>query len=312
MESLAFYCNSRFIVVDFILFLTALKLLLSISFVFTALVCLASGSTIKVFTANDGLPSSYVFTAFQDRSGYIWAGTYGGLSRFDGRNFVNFTVTEGLGSNQILKIMQDKKNNIIAGSFFGVSIYDGVKFRNIEKISGVSIERTRTLIEDKHGNLWGGCRNGLWKMEASGKMQLFSKDQQQAKEKAEAEARALEAQRQANLKRMAGLAGGTGAPDSTGTAARASGPSASYAGRVIGRVKPNIVFPDEISGNPVAVVEVRTAPDGTIVGKRLIKPSGNKAWDDAVLKALDKTETLPRDEGRPPPSPMEISFRPRD
>ena len=138
------------------------------------------------------------------------------------------------------------------------------------------------------------------------------KDQQQAKEKAEAEARALEAQRQANLKRMAGLAGGTGAPDSTGTAARASGPSASYAGRVIGRVKPNIVFPDEISGNPVAVVEVRTAPDGTIVGKRLIKPSGNKAWDDAVLKALDKTETLPRDEGRPPPSPMEISFRPRD
>lgn len=136
---------------------------------------------------------------------------------------------------------------------------------------------------------------------------------QQAKEKAEAEAKALEAQRQSNLKRMTGLAGGgTGAPDSTGTAARASGPSASYAGRVVGRVKPNIVFPDEISGNPVAVVEVRTAPDGTIVGKRLVKSSGNKAWDDAVLKALDKTETLPRDEGRPPPSPMEISFRPRD
>lgn len=180
MESLAFYCHNRFIVADFTLFLITLKLLLSISFTLTTWVCLASGSTIKVFTANDGLPSSYVFTAFQDRSGYIWAGTYGGLSRFDGRNFVNFTVNEGLGSNQILKIMQDKRNNIIAGSFFGISIYDGVKFRNIEKISGVSIERTRTLIEDKHGNIWGGCRNGLWKMEASGKMKIFSKDAQQA------------------------------------------------------------------------------------------------------------------------------------
>jgi ligand-binding sensor domain-containing protein len=180
LESLAFYWNNHFIIVDFTLFLIALKLPLSIFFLFASLVCLASGSNIKVFTSNDGLPSSYVFTAFQDRSGYIWVGTYGGISRFDGRNFVNFTVNEGLGSNQILKIIQDKKNNIIAGSFFGVSIYDGVKFRNIEKINGVSIGRTRTLIEDKNGDLWGGCRNGLWKMETSGKMQLFSKDQQQA------------------------------------------------------------------------------------------------------------------------------------
>lgn len=181
MESIAFYCNNHLIVVDFTFFLIDLKILLSISFVFVSWVCLASGSNLKVFTSNDGLPSSYVFTTFQDRSGYIWVGTYGGLSRFDGRNFVNFTVNEGLGSNQILKIVQDKKNNIIAGSFFGVSIYDGIKFRNIEKINGVSIERTRTLIEDKNGNIWGGCRNGLWKMETSGKMQLFSKDHQQAK-----------------------------------------------------------------------------------------------------------------------------------
>ena len=134
----------------------------------------------------------------------------------------------------------------------------------------------------------------------------------EAKAKSAAEAKALEAQRQQNLKRMAGLAGANGEATSTGTALRSSGPSANYTGRIIAKVKPNIVFADDISGNPVAEVEVRTAPDGTIVGRKLVKSSGNKAWDEAVLKALDKTEILPRDEGRPPPSPMVIAFRPRD
>ena len=49
-------------------------------------------------------------------------------------------------------------------------------------------------------------------------------------------------QREENLKRMLGQAGGTGAPNATGTAARDAGPSSSYAGRIVARVKPNIVF----------------------------------------------------------------------
>ncbi|NDD23966.1 MAG: TonB C-terminal domain-containing protein, partial [Betaproteobacteria bacterium] len=97
-------------------------------------------------------------------------------------------------------------------------------------------------------------------------------------------------------------------------ALRASGPSASYGGRIIARVKPNIVFnPDDVSGNPVAEVEVRTASDGKIMARKLIKSSGNKAWDDAVIRALEKTVRLPKDEnGRMPELSFNISFRPRD
>lgn len=117
--------------------------------------------------------------------------------------------------------------------------------------------------------------------------------------------------REENLRRMQGLAGGTGAPSASGSAARSSGPSASWAGRVRARVKPNIVFSDDVSGNPAADVEVRLSPDGTIVGKRLVKSSGVKAWDEAVLRALDKTESLPRDtDGRVPPSFI-IEFKPK-
>lgn len=119
--------------------------------------------------------------------------------------------------------------------------------------------------------------------------------------------------RDENLRRMAGMAGATGSPNATGDALRASGPSASYAGRIIARVKPNIVFnPDDVSGNPVAEVEVRTAPDGKIMARKLIKSSGNKAWDEAVIKALDKTDTLPRDTDGTIPTMMVLGFKPRD
>ena len=129
---------------------------------------------------------------------------------------------------------------------------------------------------------------------------------------AKQEAQRIEAQRSDNLKRIAGLAGASGAPDAKGTALRSSGPSGSYAGRISARIKPNIVFTEDIAGNPVAEVEVRTTLDGTITSQRLVKSSGNKAWDDAVIKAIIRTETMPRDTDGRVPTPMIIEFRPKD
>lgn len=134
----------------------------------------------------------------------------------------------------------------------------------------------------------------------------------QEKKLAEQEARRLEAQRAENLKRMSGLAGASGSANSSGTALKSAGPSTSYAGRVIARVKPNIVFTEAISGNPTAVVEVRTSSDGTIIARKLTQSSGVKDWDEAVLRAIDKTEVLPRDTDGRVPSPLLISFRPKD
>lgn len=130
--------------------------------------------------------------------------------------------------------------------------------------------------------------------------------------KAQQEAESMEAQRKENIKRMTGLAGASGSPSATGSALQSSGPSAGYAGRIRAAIKPNIVFTEDVSGNPMAEVEVRTAPNGTIISHKLLKSSGIKAWDEAVLKAIDKTGDLPRDvDGKVPPT-LVISFRPKD
>jgi colicin import membrane protein len=50
-------------------------------------------------------------------------------------------------------------------------------------------------------------------------------------------------------------------------------------------------------------VEVKLAPDGSVISRRISKPSGNATWDSTVLRAIDITATLPRDtDGRVPPT----------
>jgi colicin import membrane protein len=123
----------------------------------------------------------------------------------------------------------------------------------------------------------------------------------------------LQAQREANLRRIQGQAGAT-SDDGAGTAARASGPSSGYEARIMARILPKIVYPDSASESKdlVASVEVRCSPDGTILSRKLLRASGKPAWDDAVLRAIDKTEMLPRDiDGRVPPVLL-INFRPHN
>jgi colicin import membrane protein len=118
--------------------------------------------------------------------------------------------------------------------------------------------------------------------------------------------------REANLKRMMKEAGSSDDPLASGNAARTAGPSSGYAGRIKARIKPNIVLTASIDGNPLATVRVRVAPDGTIVGKQLLKSSGSAAWDDSVLRAIDKTEKLPTDVDGTVPPVMDLDFKPRD
>lgn len=132
------------------------------------------------------------------------------------------------------------------------------------------------------------------------------------KRQQEAEDKRLAQLREDQIRRMMGQAGASGGPQSTGQAAQASGPSAGYGSRVAARIKPNVVFTDPISGNPRAEVEVRALPDGTITGRRIVKSSGNPDWDEAVLRAIDRTGSLPRDTDGRVPSPLIIGLRPQD
>ena len=84
-----------------------------------------------------------------------------------------------------------------------------------------------------------------------------------------------------------------------------------YATRIYAKIWPTIKFPSPLFGNPVAVVEIAAAPDGTVTFVRLIRSSLDFAWDAAVLAAAQKADRLPPDvDGRVPPR-VQVAFSPK-
>ncbi|MDP3833706.1 MAG: cell envelope integrity protein TolA [Hydrogenophaga sp.] len=144
------------------------------------------------------------------------------------------------------------------------------------------------------------------------RQQKLAAEKREQERKEAAEDKRLAQIREDQIKRMMGQAGASGGPQSAGTAQQSSGPTPGYGAKVAARIKPNIVFTDVAPGNPRAEVEVRTQPDGTITSRRLVKSSGNAAWDEAVLRAIDRTVTLPKDTDGRVPSSFEIGLRPLD
>ena len=69
---------------------------------------------------------------------------------------------------------------------------------------------------------------------------------------------------------------------------------------------------DPIAGNPIVEVEIRCAPDGTILSRRITKSSGNKTWDDMVVRAIDKTVKLPVDTDGKALGTIPIAWGPQD
>lgn len=70
---------------------------------------------------------------------------------------------------------------------------------------------------------------------------------------------------------------------------------------------------DAVSGNPDAIFNVSLLPNGEVLTVRMKKSSGNKAYDDAVERAILGASPLPKpDDASLFQRQLELTFRPRD
>ncbi|MFM0552670.1 cell envelope integrity protein TolA [Paraburkholderia sediminicola] len=145
--------------------------------------------------------------------------------------------------------------------------------------------------------------------------------QKAAKAKAQADAAAqakkVDAERRARLAQMQGLAtGGTGSTTSdglgksgTGSGSGGTATSPGYSDKVRRAVRPNISWGGE-TGGLETVVSVRCSPTGTLLGATISRSSGNAAWDDAALRAVQRTDPMPQDINGKTPTSFLITLRP--
>jgi colicin import membrane protein len=88
---------------------------------------------------------------------------------------------------------------------------------------------------------------------------------------------------------------------------------ASWSDKIRGKVRGNIILPQEIPGNPEAIFDVALLPTGEVLTVRKRKSSGNPAYDDAVERAIMKSSPLPLPDDRSVfRRDLELKFRPQD
>ncbi len=123
-----------------------------------------------------------------------------------------------------------------------------------------------------------------------------------------------EKERLDNIQRMVGLAGASGAPNAQGNAQQSTGMSDSWRAKVKARVNPQIIFSGDRSALKPLEIIISILPDGTVASRpKVLRSSGNQQWDDAVVRAFEKAESLPRDSnGKLPPSTFQLIWNPTE
>ncbi|HLG22484.1 MAG TPA: two-component regulator propeller domain-containing protein [Candidatus Manganitrophaceae bacterium] len=111
---------------------------------------------------NQGINPNYVISSAIDAKGIKWFGTWGGgLSRFDGKKFVNYTTADGLAGNIVNAIEIDRRGILWIGSNNGVSRFDGKEFKNFTMRDGLLGNYVYSIAIDPEGNKWFGTFGGV-------------------------------------------------------------------------------------------------------------------------------------------------------
>ncbi|GAB2563862.1 two-component regulator propeller domain-containing protein [Spirosoma areae] len=123
-------------------------------------------------SVKDGLSSNNVRAIIQDRQGFIWFSTYGGISRFDGYSFKNYQYdaqdTTTLGSNHVIDLWEDPTGIMWAAiSNGGLARLDPRTDRvrrylaNRNHPGGLHTNDVTAVRGDRYGTIWVGTIEGL-------------------------------------------------------------------------------------------------------------------------------------------------------
>jgi signal transduction histidine kinase/CheY-like chemotaxis protein/ligand-binding sensor domain-containing protein/protocatechuate 3,4-dioxygenase beta subunit len=122
------------------------------------------------YDSRDGLPSNEIRKFWSDESdGSIWIATMGGVSRFDGKEFVNFTTEEGLLDDGVFNLWREPSGIWWFCTARGVSRYDPAAakggrpaFRNYTASDGLAVGQIHAVTQTPDGKMWfGSARSGF-------------------------------------------------------------------------------------------------------------------------------------------------------
>lgn len=122
----------------------------------------------KHMSYKDGLFQSPLVSVLQDKSGYVWLGSWNGLSRYDGVEFRNFRQSDAtdknISHNRINKLYEDRDGKLWVGTGGGLNLYNKQTetFLHVGMSTGKGGENFIAAIEeDREGGLWVSTFKGI-------------------------------------------------------------------------------------------------------------------------------------------------------
>ena len=107
----------------------------------------------KNYDIEDGLVQSQAQRIFQDREHNLWISTFGGLSRFNGRDFTNYISTDGV-AGTATSMAEDGQGNVWFASR-SLTYFDGQNIKTVKKPVRYEKSIFHHLVRTKDGILWG-------------------------------------------------------------------------------------------------------------------------------------------------------------
>lgn len=90
----------------------------------------------KTFFKKDGLPNNHIYCTLETSDGFIWIGSQGGLTRYDGSNFLTFDIknTPEISVNDVVQLCEIEKGKLFVATLKEGLIYSQGKFKKITLI----------------------------------------------------------------------------------------------------------------------------------------------------------------------------------
>lgn len=116
----------------------------------------------KNYSVESGLPFIQVYCMYQDSNGYLWTGGYGGLSRFDGKEFVNYNRKNGLVDHSVNAISGDAFGSLYIGTNKGLTVLRNNKFTTYETFEDKKHPTVTSFCKGYHHSMYIGTTSGLF------------------------------------------------------------------------------------------------------------------------------------------------------
>lgn len=115
-----------------------------------------------VFNERNGLPTGEANDVIQTAEGYIWIGSYGGLIRYDGSEFLNFSTEGILPSSSVRMLYEDSAGRLWIGTNdAGVFVYENGAITQPEGQPRDSFLCVRGFAEDQNGTIYACSNSGI-------------------------------------------------------------------------------------------------------------------------------------------------------